>query len=375
MSCFSPAKVVQGELGEPRLEPDAMNTVNLHVCHSTFLYASRILKITKTLTDHGVFDKILILARWEPGLANCEDLDPCRQVRRVPTCIHQRLGSVGKLLALIEWSIRVIWLVRGMRVDCVNCHSLPVLPLCVTIAWMKRSRLIYDTHELETETMSTAGIRRWFAKWIERGLIARADEVVVVGDRIAEWYRSNYRLSNVHVVKNVPYCQHGILQRTSRLREFAGLENSDILFLYQGLIDQGRGVELLLNAFRDAPKDRHIVFMGYGSLVESVKVFAQRYPNIHFHPAVQPQELPIYTSSADVGLSIIENVSLSYYYCVPNKVFEYLCCGVPMIVSDFPEMAALVDAEKCGWKVPVSQQDRGRKDSVQGKADTQDVGR
>jgi glycosyltransferase involved in cell wall biosynthesis len=180
---------------------------------------------------------------------------------------------------------------------------------------------------------------------------------VVVGDEIAKWYRTTYGLSNVHIVKNVPYCQRGKLNRTSRLREFAGVGDSDILFLYQGLLDQGRGINLLLNAFRDAPQDRHIVFMGYGALVESAKAFAQQYPNIHFHPAVPPEDLPEYTSSADVGLSIIENVSLSYYYCVPNKIFEYLTCGVPMIVSDFPEMAALVDTEKCGWKVSVLQRE------------------
>lgn len=337
-----------------------MDAVNLHIYQSTFRHESRILKITKTLSDYGVFDKILILARWEPGLAKREDLDQRRQVWRISSRSPQRLGRLGKLLALIEWSIRIIWLVRKMPVSCVNCHSLLVLPLCATIAGLKRSRLIYDTHELETETMSASGMRRWFFKWIERSLIARADEVVVVGDRIADWYRRNYQLSNVHVIKNVPYRQLVVPRPASNLREFAGLKKTDILFLYQGLIDSGRGIELLLNAFRDAPQDRHIVFMGYGSLVDSVKSFEQRHSNIHFHPAVPPQELPRYTSSADVGLSVIENTSLSYYYCVPNKVFEYLTCGVPMIVSDFPEMAALVDAHNCGWKVPVSQSEINR---------------
>jgi glycosyltransferase involved in cell wall biosynthesis len=60
-------------------------------------------------------------------------------------------------------------------------------------------------------------------------------------------------------------------------------------------------------------------------------------------------------SSADVGLSIIENICLSYYFCLPNKIFEYLSCGLPVIVSDFPEMAKIISDHKCGWKVTPEQ--------------------
>lgn len=67
-----------------------------------------------------------------------------------------------------------------------------------------------------------------------------------------------------------------------------------------------------------------------------------------FIDEVSPEEILSYTSSADVGISPIENTCLSYYYCLPNKLFEYLMAGLPVAVSDFPEMAKIVKEYEVG---------------------------
>ena len=335
--------------------------INLHVYQSCFLHESRMLRITKSLVDNRVFDKIYILARWKSGLPDKEQLDASREVWRLRTRFVPRFfRGISKLLTVLEWFARVAWAVRRLPVSCINCHSLVVLPLCVALSRLKSCRLVYDTHELETETASARGLRKWIGKAVERWLIRYADVVVVVGDRIAEWYRNEYGLGNVDVVRNLPYGDAPRGGCTTLLRDAFELQRSDILFLYQGLIDSGRAIELLLNVFSRASKGKHLVLMGYGPLVDLVREYEQRHSNIHFHPAVPPNEIGAHCSSADVGLSIIENVSLSYYYCLPNKIFEYLNCGVPMIVSDFPEMSSLVDREGCGWKVAVSEDNVSR---------------
>lgn len=94
--------------------------------------------------------------------------------------------------------------------------------------------------------------------------------------------------------------------------------------------------------------------MGYGPLVDLVKDAEKNTPNIHFLPAVHPSEIGYYTSGADVGLSVIENMSLSYYYCLPNKLFEYLHSGLPVIVSNFPDMSTIINQFDCGWVTEVS---------------------
>jgi glycosyltransferase involved in cell wall biosynthesis len=84
-----------------------------------------------------------------------------------------------------------------------------------------------------------------------------------------------------------------------------------------------------------------------------IKECEKEFHNIHFHTPVKPEQVLHYTSSADIGVSLIENTCLSYYYSLPNKVFEYLLSGLPMIVSEFPEMGKFVDENNCGWKVKV----------------------
>jgi glycosyltransferase involved in cell wall biosynthesis len=77
---------------------------------------------------------------------------------------------------------------------------------------------------------------------------------------------------------------------------------------------------------------------------------------MHFQPAVKPTEILGYTKSADVGLSLIENSCLSYYLTLANKVVEYIAAGVPVITTDFPEPAKIVNMYNCGWTVDAQKQ-------------------
>ena len=92
--------------------------------------------------------------------------------------------------------------------------------------------------------------------------------------------------------------------------------------------------------------------MGYGSLENLVQDAGKEYKNIYFHKAVSPDILLNYTSSADFGISTIEDSCLSYRYCLPNKMFEYIMAGLPIIVSNLPEMKRLVEDNKIGVVAP-----------------------
>ncbi|TLD40945.1 MAG: glycosyl transferase, group 1 family protein [Candidatus Jettenia ecosi] len=332
-----------------------MERVNIHIYPSPFKNESRMLKITKTLAESNVFDKIYIIATWEDGLPEVEVIDSTREIVRInSTPGNVKRGDFWKILSTLEWSWKIIRILKGKKIDCINCHNLQILPLSVFLKTLKHSKLIYDTHELETETANSVGFRKILSKIIERLFMPFIDDTIVVNEYIAEWYRNAYGLKKVWVVKNVPY-NKGEPERTVMLKNTYNIKKNDILFLYQGLIGYGRGIELLLKIFSQLDPDKHIVFMGYGDLdlIERVVEYSEHYPNIHYHPAVKPDEIPRYTASADVGLSLIENVCLSYYLCLPNKLFEYMSCGIPVIVSDFPGMSKFIDEYGCGWKIPL----------------------
>ena len=331
--------------------------MNLHVYPSPFRHETRILRETRSLSEAGLFDRIAIAAFWEEGLPEREAIDDVREVRRFRTRIQGVDASMWvKGLRLLEWMCRVLAGFRSTPASVVSCHSLSVLPLGVLCKFLFGSRIVYETHELETETQRCRGIWRPAMKAVERVCIPRADFVVTVNDSIGKWYRDTYPRSSVFVVRNIPRREQppGPKATGRLLREPFGIGNTDTLFLYHGLIDHGRGIDILMEAFQQLDPSRHIVFLGYGRLENEVRARSAVSPNIHFHPAVEPDRVLDYVGDADVGLCLIENVCLSYYLSLPNKLFECIMAGIPVIASDFPEMKRIVEESRCGWTIPVS---------------------
>jgi glycosyltransferase involved in cell wall biosynthesis len=136
------------------------------------------------------------------------------------------------------------------------------------------------------------------------------------------------------------------------LRAEFGIPEPATLFLYQGLIARARGVELLIDAFSRLGGERHLVLLGGGPETATLRERATAVSNVHFKRAVPPSELLRPTSGADVGLCIIDDLCLSYRYCLPNKVFQCFSVGVPVIVTDLPELRATVERYRAGWVVP-----------------------
>ena len=256
-------------------------------------------------------------------------------------------NKIFQVIKFAEWSLAALW--RARRADLVHCNDLNTLQVGVMLKLLSfgRIKLVYDAHEFESNYAPNQSRRSiWLLQVIERALIRFADAVITVSDGIAEEYARLYSIEKPALVLNCPPYQE--VGKKDLFREKFGIIPGQTIFLYQGGLDKGRGVEMLLEAFRDLGGANAIVFMGYGPLEETIKEYALAHQGIYFHPAVSPDVLLDYTSSADFGISFIENACKSFAYCLPNKMFEYLMAGLPVIVSNLQEMKKVVEKNGIG---------------------------
>jgi glycosyltransferase involved in cell wall biosynthesis len=318
-----------------------MNLFVACIVLNDFRNDTRVEKTCRSLVAGGY--GVTIFAFGGEGLPVYEERDGLRIYRS---------GGFGRIERLIRLSFR--FLSSAYKFDFIHCNDLEPLPLCVLAKLLKfgKTKLFYDAHELETEKLAARGWRQPLSRFLERALISSADAVITVSDRIASWYAERYDCEFPQVIINSP-----VKWRTKKadlFRDSFAIPSSTQIFLYLGSIQQGRAIEPMLEAFIGADGIA-LVFMGYGGtssegkrLDALVRQTADLHPNIFFHEPVGQSELPNYVSSADVGLCLIEDVCLSYRYCLPNKLFESAMGGLPVIVSDLPELRRLVFQYDCG---------------------------
>jgi glycosyltransferase involved in cell wall biosynthesis len=330
--------------------------VNVHIIMNSCSHGTRVFRESAFLVRSGLFSHVRIVALWDPGLEEEQRLDD----QRIITRLRLRTRKLPRLLPfqlikLVEWFFRALSFTLRLEPKVVTVHHFNALPVAVLIKWLARCRIVYAPHELETEVTFPSRTRKWLSKLLERSCIDQCDEIIVVNRSIANWYQKRYGLDSVHVVKNVPdFAPRKPEEPRFSFRKTFAIPDDSLVFLYQGALLPERGIELALEVFSKSPKAKHMVFMGDGQLVETIIDHQDRCAHIHFLPKVPSDQILFHTAGADVGISPIQRTCLNNYYSLPNKVYEYLYSGLPIIVSDFPELRDLVITNEVGWAIDMT---------------------
>jgi len=166
------------------------------------------------------------------------------------------------------------------------------------------------------------------------------------------------------VILNASYRQN--TERSNLLRDELAIPSSQRILLYIGYITFGRGLEQLIQSLKYLDQEYSLVLLGYGdpgyinNLRELIGKEKQT-GKVYFWGPVPFEQVPKYASSADVGLAAIEDCCLSYRYCFPNKILEYIAAGLPIAASDLPDIKSVVDRYQIGTTFdPSSPQDIAR---------------
>ncbi len=160
-----------------------------------------------------------------------------------------------------------------------------------------------------------------------------------------------YNLKNTILVRNLPRYYKSPMHFD--IHTNLQIDKSKKIIPYQGIILKGRGIDLIYDVLKDLP-EYVFVIIGGGDFENYYKELAAKIDlvdQVYFLGKLTQEELPKVTSAADVGVALIENLSMSYYYALPNKLFEYIMAEVPVIVSDLPQMKEIVDKYEVGFAV------------------------
>jgi glycosyltransferase involved in cell wall biosynthesis len=230
-----------------------------------------------------------------------------------------------------------------------HCHDLNTLAIGVRAKRARPgTRLVYDSHELATERSRMTRWGRWRAGRQERRGLPHTDERIWTTRTRAEYIVRRYGIPFPTLIHNVP--ERMEVKQGWDLRERLGIPADRRILLYQGSIQEFRGVEESIDAVTLLERCV-LVVIGYGYHRPALEEMVRRrglQDRVYFFGPIPNDELLYYTASADVGLCVIRGQSLSYRWSMPNKLFEYMMAGIPIVASDFEEMGRVVREEGVG---------------------------
>ncbi|MEN8192514.1 MAG: glycosyltransferase [Bacteroidota bacterium] len=308
---------------------------------------TRVTNLTKSLTQDNIDVKVISFDWTTPnfqtkiGETSIFKLDKSR-------------SSIKYYLKFLQILIKELLKTNSSIYIAEDIYSLPVVAF---IAKLKKAKLYYNSREfyaflggLRNRKQLQAAIRV-----IEKFFIKKTDKVFVTGEGDAEFLEEYYGIPNTVVIRNLPLEQKPT--KEINLREKLGIPENDLILLYQGVILEGRGFQPILETLAKID-NFHLVVLGSGPFQNNYEKLAQKLTitnRVHFLGTIDQAELINYTSAADIGLALIENISKSYYYALPNKLFEYIMAEIPVLCSNLPQMKKIVEDYQVGEVIDIEE--------------------
>ena len=294
----------------------------------------RVGKTCEVLSEIG-YDVLLVGRKLKKSLP----------IQRNYKTIRFRLLFNKGFLFYAEFNIRLFIFLLFTKKDLLFSNDLDTLLPNYIIGKLQNKKLVFDSHELFSEIPELVNKQQVKKVWLflEKTIIPKLQNVITVSDSIKNHYHNLYGISAI-VIRNIPKIEH-INQKNFEI----DAEGKKVI-LYQGSVNIGRGIELMIDTM--ALLDEYLfIVIGDGDILEQLK---EKVSNLSLHNKVKflgkktPEELKELTPNATIGMSLEEDLGLNYRYALPNKVFDYLHANVPVIVADLPEMRSLIKKHPIG---------------------------
>ncbi len=280
-------------------------------------FDQRMHRICTTLAESGL--EVLLVGRKRK---NSIPLETKLFKQKRLKCFFEK----GKLF-YVEYNLRLLLFLLFLKCDAISSVDLDTLPACTFACKIRSKKLVFDAHEYFTEVpeVTNRKITKFIWSVVARTHTPQANLAYTVSKSLADIFSAKYKIP-FSVIRNVPELQH---INTSTHKHF---------ILYQGDLNEGRGLEEAIMAMHHI--NRELVIAGDGLLRNKLEqlVKEQQLENkVRFTGYLNATELAKLTQQAWLGLNVLQNAGLSYYYSLANKFFNYIQAGVPQLCAPFPE--------------------------------------
>jgi glycosyltransferase involved in cell wall biosynthesis len=233
------------------------------------------------------------------------------------------------------------------RADVHHASDMDTLPAAIAAARRDGARIIYDSHEIYLESGIHArqpGWLRWVMQRWERSMAARAAALVTINRVCAAELGRRLRPRRTVVVHNCPPRWTPPVPAADLIRDATAIPRGAPIVLCHGGFRSGRGLEETAAALAEPGLERaHLVFLGFGgALLDRITATFPDPNRIHVLPAVPPDDVLSWVAGADVDVMVLLPIELNHVVSTPNKLFESIAAGVPVVSSDFPARRSII---------------------------------
>ncbi len=256
-----------------------------------------------------------------------------------------RLLFNSSMFFYAEYNIRLFFFLLFNKADIFLSNDLDTLLANYLAGKIRGKKVIYDSHELFTEVPELNGRTtvKTIWKFIEKLCLPNVDASYTVCQSVADFYQKKYNIE-MKVVRNIPEN----LQKKNLASKLSFPDKK--IILYQGALNIGRGIEWIIDAM-PLIDNAVLIIIGDGDISNDLKLQVERLQlqeKVLFLGRIDSKELPSYTVAADLGVCLLKNSSLSYYYSLPNRIFDLMYAQVPILASDFPEISNIIKTYQIG---------------------------
>lgn len=302
-------------------------------------------------TDNRVMRTIAVLRKLglQPEfigrkLPDSKEFNPSYPTKRF------KLAFNKGFLFYANYNLRLFWHLLWNTYDIYLSNDLDTLLPNYLISRLKNKPLVYDSHEyfLGVPEIQNRPVVKKVWKTIEQFIFPRLKNVVTVNQSIAELYERDYGIRPA-VVRNIG---DSILPEVVKSRSELDLPAHKFIMINQGAgINVDRGMEEAVASLKFLPEEFILLIVGNGDAIPGLKVLVKKESlekRVIFRSKQPYIELLQYTLNADCGLSLDKPKSLNYQYSLPNKLFDYFKCALPVVVSPVVEVKKLVENYNAG---------------------------